>query len=239
MQLLRQSAVNRNKTDKKQAFDYSARIYYQTDGHPQFKGLPIDHPDPEDIMAVEAYKARKEAHRRRPGKPSGGDAQKADRFSADKQRRKPPHTSSQQGSVTPRRQNENRRSGNDAPNHPESPSDTAKPQTILPENKKPVEIKREKRRRPPIKRPADTVVVSEIPVQEESTPNIPTPREEDYAGTALTSDRSAATILSDTRNRESNTNAIGNLHSDYAYNPAESATKESTDSETEAVNDLK
>jgi len=39
-------------------------------------------------------------------------------------------------------------------------------------------------------------------------------REEDYTGTALTSDRSAATIISDTL-REAAGISEGNLHSDY------------------------
>jgi len=53
----------RQTGQNKQKFDYSSRIYYQTDGHPQYIGLPLDHPDPEDEEAVAAYLRKKEAGR--------------------------------------------------------------------------------------------------------------------------------------------------------------------------------
>ncbi len=49
---------NNARSSKSKSYDYSSRIFYPTEGHPQYIGLPADHPDPEDEEAVAKYHAR-------------------------------------------------------------------------------------------------------------------------------------------------------------------------------------
>ncbi len=49
--------TNPNQPDSNQ--EYLSRIYYQTDGHPQYRGLPRDHPDPDDEEAMNHYRVKK------------------------------------------------------------------------------------------------------------------------------------------------------------------------------------
>jgi hypothetical protein len=63
----------------KQSFDYSSRIYFPTDGHPQYIGLPMGHPDPDDEPAMNAYRSRRSfdrSDRRGPNPQSAPDGQR-------------------------------------------------------------------------------------------------------------------------------------------------------------------
>ncbi|MBN1879436.1 hypothetical protein JW823_04940 [bacterium] len=220
MNMLRSSNLNRSKMEKKQSFDYSSRIFYQTDGHPQYKGLPLDHPDPEDPDAVEAYRARKEGGRRRPARSQGGDFRSANRQTSDHQRRRSPHPATHQ---QPRRNQEIKQPPpleQPAPVEPVSPPADVK--QVSEDVQRSGDYKRERRRRAPARRvvatsPDQKEIEFAAQVEKES----PKLREDDYAGTALTSDRSAATILSDTM-KEVGSDHRGNLRSDYAYSRGDS-----------------
>jgi hypothetical protein len=217
MTIMRTGSLTRSKNDKKPAYDYSSKFYFQTDGHPQYKGLPLDHPDPDDIEAMEAYKLRKQIRRKRSGKPSGDDygsqekhvksprKQKQSVISSNHSRRSVDHKQSRETvSQVP---NTSRDTSNDTPADykPYPPNDSDKRKHTQPERSTPRKAARQN----------DSLFVHDTPKS---------PREEDYAGTALTSNRSAATILSDTLN-EKHLESSGDLRSDYAFHQTESASE--------------
>ncbi|MCD4652667.1 hypothetical protein K8T06_01895 [bacterium] len=216
-----------SKGGKKFRFDYAARIYYQTEGHPQYKGLPKDHPDPEDTEAVAKYKERK-THQKRSGKspvrfekrhpkarrgrsyqnradhnaPTRANRKEESRV-AEESTQKPSEIDSRQRSEKQKHNTENRKNRNYRADNVEKtkthPENTRKPTETTVKKSSP----RKRPRRPPKTKFVPTKV--ETVVSAAPTKNVgPTPKEEDYAGTALTSDRSAATILSDTLKNSNN-----------------------------------
>ncbi len=193
MSVMRKSSIPRSKNGKKPSFDYSSRIYFQTEGHPQYKGLPLDHPDPEDPEAVNAYKMRVQSKRKRAGKPPDRD-------------HNPRHKSSKQKHPRP---SSNKNELNEKQEMPEPEKTDRKPDSRVKQAKpeSPTKSPSAPKRRVVVKKSADRSTKADKPVN---------PKEEDYAGTALTNDRSAATILSDTIKMNSDV-ATGDLKSDYNY----------------------
>jgi hypothetical protein len=204
MTVLRSSNLNRSKNDKKTSFDYSSRIYFQTDGHPQYKGLPLDHPDPEDQEAVNAYKTRIQSKRKRTGKPAGRDYKSQNRKPAQH------HSRPQSGSDE---------------KHPKKPV-SRKPQNAIKSPGKTSEnsgnqdkqsaTKPEKKPAKPDNKMSRTASKKRSDEHTMSDKDVKPIREDDYAGTALTTDRSAATILSDTMLINS-ADSQGDLKTDYGY----------------------
>lgn len=208
MNLLRPSNVNRSKNDKKQSFDYSSRIFYQTDGHPQYKGLPLDHPDPDDLHAVEAYRNRKESGRRRAPKPHGGDFRQGDR--SDAQRQRPVHHHQPQ----PQRQpNEPRKIEKTVETERAPQEESARPDQSP---QRQPDHRRDRRRRTPQRRNLFTPPAAVEPAPGLADPTPPVARDDDYAGTTLTSNRSAATILSENSQHPVDDNPE-TLRSDYLF----------------------
>lgn len=202
MTLLRTNSQARAKLEKKQTFDYSSKFYFKTEGHPQYKGLPLDHPDPDDVEAMEAYRLRKQGRRRRSGKPSGLENGSQEKHVKSYDRRnKPSHSSSEHKQIqeiddvkTP-----------DAP--AEIETEKQLPATELPPKHKSISTSKQPRK--------PTRQKEKIKLEEHAEKEL---REEDYTGTALTNTRSAATILSDTLNKSQLNDISGDLRSDYVFN---------------------
>lgn len=240
------------KNTKRGNYNLSSKIYYQTDGHPQYKNLPKDHPDPEDEEAVAAYRSRRERD-----KQSRRGSSQNNRPSRNR-RNKPYSKRSRHGEDRSRKNTgRDRGSGQDSQGQdvrpkekPEKTADvsaasvTADPvtdnanQQVQKEAAAPSKPTRRKRVVKDVKRSKE-----ETGTPSETSPETPgaekpkrkrvkeaagekaatrakksTPaqriREEDYTGTALTSDRSAATIISDTL-RDAAESPGGNMHTDY------------------------
>ena len=115
----------------KRQFDYASRFFYPTDGHPQYVGLPIDHPEPEDEDAVAAYQARKaerRTHRRGGQDQNRRSSQDQNRRSSQDQHRRSSQDQNRRPSQDHRRnvQDSNRQSGQD-PNRKSNPPRNRRP----------------------------------------------------------------------------------------------------------------
>ena len=203
MTLLRANSQTRAKIDKKQAYDYSSKFYFKTDGHPQYKGLPIDHPDPDDAEAMEAYKQRKQGRRRRTGKPAGSESGSHDKHSKPYEKRSKsfrPTAEKKQAQELEKITVQETSSKIDSEKQTSTKESSPPKRKNIPSPKQP--------RKSPVQK-------EEKRIKEPLTKEL---REEDYEGTALTSNRSPATILSDTLNENQLNDIRGDLRSDYTFN---------------------
>ncbi|MBN1295977.1 hypothetical protein JXA80_04295 [bacterium] len=227
------------KSSRKTSYDYSSRIFYPTEGHPQYKNLPKNHPDPDDEEAMAYYNAQRERDRHqnqnKNQNQSQNQSQNQNQGSGDqrgsKNRRNKPFQR------RPRSDDQGPSSERDHRHREREPRETMREnaldvvvKTPLPVRVEPVgdpvkestderesrgvrehrPSSRSRKPRPPkSKLQIDTASVSH---DDEATDKML--REEDYTGTALTSDRSAATILSDAK-RDSSHTSQGLVHSDY------------------------
>ncbi len=196
------SNVKRNRAPTRPAFDYSARIYHQTDGHPQYIGLPLDHPDPEDEEAVAEYLARKQAQRSR-GRRNRDDSQsRRSRRSNSRNNYRTEHSqqNNSQGSAQnsrkqqqssrqdPERQSRSRprrrpRSQRSHEQNSDRNSASARNATPSGEMHKKESAKPAGRKQSPRPRRSPAI------------------KEEDYAGTAITGDQSTITLLNTALNK--------------------------------------
>lgn len=201
--------------NKGRQFDYSARIFYQTDGHPQYKNLPKDHPDPEDEKAVEEYYAKKERMKRnikRDQQERQNRSRKGgNRRQSGNRNRRPGGRNNPDGQETKARKASS--PGNKSPKNDTADRPKSAPEESTTQKPKSSENQREPgkntserrprnnpRRRKKVPLEKSNMVAAETPAEKPAAPPKKRARikEEDYAGTALISDKSAATILSET-----------------------------------------
>jgi hypothetical protein len=187
-------------TTQKPVYDYSSRLYHQTEGHPQYVGLPRDHPDPSDEEATAAYLARKQAQRNQrksdAGTSSSRRSRKYRRFKgkpADVKETK--DLKKTDGSVSSATQKSvdkpTRKPVREPEKHPPKTS-AVKP---APKSRKKPLPKTDTDQKPETVKPQPRKSSSRLPKAKPV-------REEDYMGTALSSDQPVAVMLNSNQDHD-------------------------------------
>jgi len=186
---------------QQEVFDYSSKVHFKTDGHPQYIGLPRDHPDPENEEAVAKYQAKKKAKQARKHVSSSTQRKKHThknyrKKSTSEQPLKTLH--SDQSTKAPIERSRSVPPSGKVDSKPDKTTKSTQEKIKKLETEKPI------RKKPVAKKPKPPISKKSAPQKRKQTSKQPKPtsksasgtiREEDFLGTALTPDQPVASIM--------------------------------------------